>query len=101
MVMPPTPELRTCPAARGILVSRPEAEPVSPAVEGRFFTSGPPGKSLQSFDMFAKDSILEQKIEHSENYSALTKPKKTLPVGQKADQQHSGTNREDSQDRNP
>ena len=49
---------------------------MSPAVEGEFFTTEPPGKSLQSFDTFAKDSVLDLKIEHSENYSALTKPKK-------------------------
>ena len=34
-----------CPAACGILVPRPGTEPTFPALEGRFFTTGPPGKS--------------------------------------------------------
>ena len=36
----------SCPAACGILVPRPGTEPASSALEGRFFTTGPPGKSL-------------------------------------------------------
>ena len=35
----------SCPAACGILVPRPGMEPASPALEGGFFTTGPPGKS--------------------------------------------------------
>jgi len=35
-----------CLTACGILVSRPGVEPKSPALEGGFLTSGPPGKSL-------------------------------------------------------
>ena len=36
----------SCPAACGIiLVPRPGIEPTSPALEGGFFTTGPPGKS--------------------------------------------------------
>ena len=34
----------SCPAACGILVPPPGMEPVSPALEGGFFTTGPPGK---------------------------------------------------------
>ena len=34
------------PVACGILASRPELKPLSSALEGRFFTSGSPGKSL-------------------------------------------------------
>ena len=34
---------------RGILVSRPGIEPSSPALGGRFLTTGPPGKSLESW----------------------------------------------------
>ena len=37
------------PVACGILASRPELKPLSSALEGRFFTSGSPGKSLSSF----------------------------------------------------
>ena len=37
--------------ARGILVPPPEIEPTSPALEGRFLTTGPPGKSPE------KDSL--------------------------------------------
>ena len=36
----------SCPMAYGILVPRPEIEPTSPALEGRFSTTRPPGKSL-------------------------------------------------------
>ena len=35
----------SCPTACGILVPSPEVEPVSPALEGGFLTTGPPGKS--------------------------------------------------------
>ena len=35
----------TCPGAGGILVPQPGVEPASPALEGRLFTPGPPGKS--------------------------------------------------------
>ena len=35
----------SCPTACGILVPRPGIEPASPALEGMFFTTGPPGKS--------------------------------------------------------
>ena len=38
-----------CPIVCGILVPRPGIEPVSPASEGRFLTTGPPEKSLQGF----------------------------------------------------
>ena len=38
----------SCPAAWGILVPRPEMEPTSPALEGRFLTTGPPGKSQET-----------------------------------------------------
>ena len=37
----------SCSAACGILVSRPGMEPTSPALQGRFLTTGPPGKSLK------------------------------------------------------
>ena len=37
----------SCPAACGILVPRTGIEPASPALEGRFFTTGPPGKSTK------------------------------------------------------
>ena len=35
----------SCPTACGILVPRPGIEPASPALEGGFFTTGPPGNS--------------------------------------------------------
>ena len=37
----------SCPAACGILVPRPGIEPMFPALEGGFLTTGPPGKSIQ------------------------------------------------------
>ena len=42
----------SCPTACGILASWPGIEPASPVLEGRFLTSGPPGKSQgdSSFD---------------------------------------------------
>ena len=39
----------SCPVACGILVPGPGIEPVSPALEGRFLTTGPPGKSVDLF----------------------------------------------------
>jgi len=36
----------SCPKPCGILVPRPGVEPMSPALEGRFLTTGPPGKFL-------------------------------------------------------
>ena len=36
----------SCPVACGILVPRPGIEPVSPALQDGFLTTGPPGKSL-------------------------------------------------------
>ena len=38
----------SCPVTCGILVPPPGIEPSSPALEGGFFTTGPPGKSLNS-----------------------------------------------------
>ena len=38
----------SCPVACGILVPWPGIKPVSPALEGRFLTTGPRGKSLPS-----------------------------------------------------
>ena len=35
----------SCPATCGILVPRPWIKPASPALEGGFLTTGPPGKS--------------------------------------------------------
>ena len=39
----------SCPLACGILVPRPGIKPVSPSLEGRFFTTGPPGRSQEDF----------------------------------------------------
>ena len=59
----------SCPTARGILVSRPGIEPVSPALAGRFLTTGPPGKSLNrdltefmEKEMAAHSSVLAWRI---------------------------------------
>ena len=47
------------PVACGILVLGPGIKPVLPALEGRFLTSGPPGKSLKSwFFKFIEHSML-------------------------------------------
>ena len=36
----------SCPATCGILVAQPGIEPIAPTLEGGFFTTGPPEKSL-------------------------------------------------------
>ena len=46
----------TCSAAREILVPRPGMEPTSPALEGGFLTTGPPGKSCS---LYFPASVLE------------------------------------------
>ena len=38
-----------CPVACGLLVPRQGMEPVSPALEGRFLTTGPPGEVPMAF----------------------------------------------------
>ena len=52
----------SCPAACGILVPRTGIKPMPPALEGGFFTTGPPGKSLRPLLMlifvFKKDDLL-------------------------------------------
>ena len=45
----------SCPVACGILVPQLRIEPASPAFEGGFSTTGPPGKSLW-FPIFAKNT---------------------------------------------
>ena len=44
----------SCPLACGILVPQPGIQPASPALEGRFLTPGPPGKSLFSLFCLVK-----------------------------------------------
>ena len=41
----------SCPTAWGILVLQPGIEPASPALEGGFLTTGPPGKSQLYFNL--------------------------------------------------
>ena len=40
----------SCPVAYGILIPPPGIEPTFSALEGEFLTTGPPGKSLSSFE---------------------------------------------------
>ena len=47
----------SCPVARWILVPRPGIKPVSPALEGRFLTTGPQGKSLKHLFLKARNYI--------------------------------------------
>ena len=44
----------------GILVPRPGIEPMSPALQGRFLTTGPPGKS--SFYLLIKKPVIYQEL---------------------------------------
>ena len=46
----------SCPTACGILVPWPGIEPASPALEVRFFTTGPPGRSQKCFIFKASSS---------------------------------------------
>ena len=41
----------SCPTACGILVPQPGIEPTSPALDGGFFTTGPPGKSQRAYNL--------------------------------------------------
>ena len=51
------PALRlSCPEARGILVPQPGIEPISPALESRFLTTGPPGKFLNI--LFLREKVM-------------------------------------------
>ena len=45
--------------ACGILVPPPETEPVSPALQSKFLNTGPPGKSLQTYNL---DTACEDQI---------------------------------------
>ena len=38
----------------GVLVPRPGIEPMSPALEGRFLTTGPPGKSQEGIAFISR-----------------------------------------------
>ena len=49
----------SCPVACGILVPRPGIEPTSPALEGRFLITGPPGKSSDGINIFLKNKTRE------------------------------------------
>ena len=49
----------SCSVACGILVPQPEIEPMSPELQGRFLTTGPPGKSLL-LTYFNKSNICVQ-----------------------------------------
>ena len=44
----------SCPTACEILVPRPGIEPMSPALEGGFLTTGPPGESQEKFLQYKK-----------------------------------------------
>ena len=50
--------LSSCPAARGMVIPQPQIEPTSRALEGRFLTTGPLGKSLWAF--FAARKLMSQ-----------------------------------------
>ena len=49
-----------CYAACGISVTLQEIEPASPALEGRFLTTGPPGKSLEGSNFLPFVSAVAQ-----------------------------------------
>ena len=43
----------SCPSVCGVLVPQPGMEPASPALEGRFLTTGPPGKSPHVYFIYS------------------------------------------------
>ena len=47
----------SCPGAYGILVPGPGMKPASPALEGGFLTTGPPGKPHQQLLLIAVNSV--------------------------------------------
>ena len=57
----------SCSSTCGILVPQPGIKPVSPALQGRFLTTGPPGKSLihivvqQTLTQYCKATTLKKK----------------------------------------
>ena len=59
----------SCPTACGILVPRPGIEPASPALEGGFLTTGPPGKSPHPH--FIIDFALEVHIETNDIHKCI------------------------------
>ena len=62
----------SCPAACSILVSLPGIEPASPALQGRFLTTGPPGKSL--YRSFCKSHNLMTTERMEEKVKAACEP---------------------------
>ena len=63
----------SCPTACGILVPQPGIEPVSSALEGGFFTTGPPGKSQKW--VFLPQSSLQMTVA----LAAMNVPKSESP----------------------
>ena len=55
----------SCPVACGILVPQPGIKPMSPALQGRFLTTGPPGKSplLSPLDIHCLSTLSEKTLE--------------------------------------
>ena len=69
----------SCPTACGILVPRPGIKPMSPALAGRFPTTGPPGKSPLSF--WKHSLLLASQTRWWSTYPSL--PRTLPPLAQK------------------
>ena len=52
----------SCSVACGILVPGPGIEPTSPALEGGFLTTGPPGKFLLFFKLVKEHKSIGEKL---------------------------------------
>ena len=63
----------SCPVACGILVPQPGIKPASPALEGGFLTTGPPGKSL--FSIFISKERIHLKNSRMFTYFLIAKQK--------------------------
>ena len=61
----------SCPLACGILVPWPGIKPVSPALEGRFLTAGPPGKNPRSIEIIQTETERVTRFKNWTNISNL------------------------------
>ena len=67
------------PCAWGILVPQPGIKPKSPALGGRFLTTGPPGKSLVSISRMYVEAHVFKKLMSSGLGLAFFSARQTVP----------------------
>ena len=69
----------SCPVTWGILVPQPGIKPKSPALGGRFLTTGPPGKSLVSISRMYVEAHVFKKLMSSGLGLAFFSAHQTVP----------------------